>query len=175
MVMRLTQSLFDPTELRLVCYVDDPLAAIRGTTAERRLYAAILVLVWEAFNFGLAYPKGQLDKTVTWIGGTLTIDAKGVKAVVKASIIEGILVDLIRFMALNIISKKELHALIGRLGHAAGLLIVMRPFLDPLWAAWAAPDPAGHPGCVWAKQRRSFAGSTHSSMAKALRWRGTSP
>ena len=61
--------------------------------------------------------------------------------------VEDILVDLVRIMAQNITSKEELHSLIGKLGHAAGLLIALRPFLDPLWVAWVAPDPTGHPGC----------------------------
>lgn len=151
LVMRLTQSLVDPTELRLVCYVDDPLAPIRGIPSERRMFAAILVLVWEAIGFKLAYAKGQLDGTVTWIDGTLTIDATWGKATVKSSIIEDIPVDFIRFMALRTIPKKEIHSLIGKLGHAAGLLIVMRPLLDPLLAAWAALGPAGHPACGWTR------------------------
>lgn len=46
--MRLTQSLFDPRDLALMCYVDDPLAALRGTLAGRRINSAILILVWEA-------------------------------------------------------------------------------------------------------------------------------
>ena len=136
----------------LVWFVGDPLAALRGTTAERKLYTAILVLVWEALGFELAYAKGQLSRTVTSIGGTLTMDTKGVKATVKESIIEDIMTDLVRFLGLNLVSKKELHSLLGKLGHAAGLLIIMRPFLDPLWAAWAAPDPVGHAGCIWTKQ-----------------------
>lgn len=53
---------------------------------------------------------------------------------------------------MNLISKKEMHSLLGKLSHAAGLLIVMRPSMDPLWAAWAAPSPDDHPGCVWAMQ-----------------------
>lgn len=31
LVMRLRQSLFDPSEVNLVCYVDDPLALLKGT------------------------------------------------------------------------------------------------------------------------------------------------
>ena len=107
LVMRLTQSLFDPTELRLVCYVDDPLAAIRGTPAERRLYAAIPVSAWEAIGFKLAYAKGPPDRNVTWIGAPLTIDTKGVTAVVKVSIVEDILVDLVRIMAQTSHRKKS--------------------------------------------------------------------
>lgn len=40
-------------------YVDDPLAALRGTDEPRRLFAAIMILVWEAMGFGLAFARGQ--------------------------------------------------------------------------------------------------------------------
>ena len=69
---RLTQSLFDPRVLRLMCYVDDPLAALRGNSEERKLNAAIMVLTWSALGFKLAFPKGQLSTKVTWIGDMLT-------------------------------------------------------------------------------------------------------
>ena len=59
-VMRLTQSLFMPSELSLMCYVDDPLAAFLGTERIRKRNAALMVLVWEALGFKLAYAKGQL-------------------------------------------------------------------------------------------------------------------
>ena len=69
---------------------------------------------------------------MTWICGTLTIEAKGVRATIKASTTEDIMIDRVLFISLNLSSKKGLHSLIGKLGHAAGLLIIMRPFLDPL-------------------------------------------
>ena len=139
LVMRLTQSLFEPTEVRLVCYVDDPLAAIRGSDADRRMFAAVMVLVWAASGFKLAYAKGQLDRKITWIGGTLWIESNGIRAFVKQSIIDDIQYMLRHFTSINVVSKKELRSLIGKLNHAAGLLIVMRPFMDPQWAARAAP------------------------------------
>ena len=55
-----------------MCYVDDPLAAMRGTEEDRMLHAAMLMLVWEALGFALAHTKGQLEESVTWIGGKLT-------------------------------------------------------------------------------------------------------
>ena len=113
-VMRLTQSLFSPEEVRLVCYVDDPLAAIRGTDADRRMFAAIVVLVWAALGFKLAFSKGQLARIVTWIGGTLHIEDTGVRAFVKQSIIDDIREMLLLFLKLNIVSKKEMHSLIGK-------------------------------------------------------------
>ena len=114
--------------------------------------AAMMMMVWTALGFKLAFAKGQHDKKVTWIGGTLWIERQGVRAFVKQSIVEDIQGMLVQFMSLNVVSNKELHSLIGMLNRAAGLLIVMRPFMDPLWAAWAAASPKRHPGCVWVKQ-----------------------
>ena len=64
--------------------MDDPLAALHGTEAERRHSAALMILVWEALGFKLAYSKGQLGGEATWISGTLRIEANGVRAWVKS-------------------------------------------------------------------------------------------
>ena len=69
LIMRLSQALFHPTVLNLLCYVDDPVAAMRGTDEDRMVYAAMLILVWEAVGFGLSYHKGQLNDLATWILG----------------------------------------------------------------------------------------------------------
>ena len=94
-----------------------------------------MVLVCEALGFKLAYPKGQIGPVVIWIDGVACIESHGITATVEASIVEDISVDLDSFVAAGMKSKKDLHSLIGKLGHAAGPLIIMRPFLDPLWAA----------------------------------------
>ena len=58
-----------------------------------------------------------------------------------------------RLLKQNIITLKELHSLIGKLGHCASLLIVMRPFLEPLWAALYDYKPSSAPRhTIWAKQ-----------------------
>ena len=51
-----------------MCYVDDPIAALRGAEEERMVFASMMVLVWEALGFGLAFAKGQLGSVVTWVG-----------------------------------------------------------------------------------------------------------
>ena len=113
----------------------------------------MMVLVWRALDFKLAFPKGQTGYKVTWIGGTVESHCNGshvtgITATVKESIVADIVADLIAFLLLNIVTKKALHSLIGKLSHAAGLLIVLRPFLDPLWAAWAADDLPGMKGRI---------------------------
>ena len=160
LIMRLCQGLIDPTVLNLMCYVDDPVAAIRGTPEERQVHAATLILVWEALGCAMAYRKGQLDDTVTWIGGALTTEAEGVRAKVKADIVSDICLELDRMLNLNIIPLKELHSLIGKLGHCASLLIIMKPFLDPLWAALYDTTSSSAPtNTIWTKQ-----------IVRSLRW-----
>ena len=153
LVMGLSQSLFLPAELSLMCYVDDPLAALLGTAVVCKRNAALMVLVWEALGFELPYSKGQLSKEVTWIGGTIRIETKGVRAWIKEALANDITTDLELFISRNVISIKDLHSLVGKLGHAAGLLVIMRPFLEPLWAALYATNNGGAPpNTLWTKQ-----------------------
>jgi len=51
LVARLTQSPFLPSEVRLMCYVDDPLAALSGTPERRRLVTATIILVGSVLGF----------------------------------------------------------------------------------------------------------------------------
>ena len=114
-----------------MCYVDDPSAAMGGTKADKRLHASTSMLVWEALGFGLAYPKGQLEDEVAWIGGAITVEAGGVRVKIKESIVSDICDDLRRITSNNVATLKELRSLIGKFGHTASLLIIMRPFMEP--------------------------------------------
>ena len=126
--------------------------ALRGTVAERRINSAIMILVWEALGSRLAYKKGQLDSKVTWIGGTITCEAFGFRVAVKDTIGD-INTDLTKFLAANVISNTDLSSSVGRLNHVAGLLIIIQPFMELLWAALYANDNGGaSPSCIWARQ-----------------------
>ena len=159
LVMRLTQGLFDQDFVKLHCFVDDPIASIRGTPWERKVIATIMMLAWEAIGFNLAYKKGQLSATVDWIGGNLQFNASGIVARVKDSIVADIRDDLRAFRGLNVLPCKRLRSFVGRANHAAGLLLVLRPFLHSIWGALYG-DTGGAPvNTVWAKQ-----------VAHALNW-----
>ena len=94
-----------------------------------------MVLVWESLGFKLAYAKGQLAQEVSWICGTIRSELNGVRAWIKESLVSDIKLELARLTAGNVISNKDLQSLMGKLEHAAGLLVIMRPFLDLVWAA----------------------------------------
>ena len=149
--MRLTQSLFTEGTLSLHCFVDDPIASIKGTKEEQELVVATIMATWEALNFELAYKKGQFGSSVVWIGGQLTASETGIRAEVKQSILDDIVADLIKFSSTNILSRTELRSFVGRSNHAAGLLVTLRPFLHSLWAALSSPN-TGPPNTVWTRQ-----------------------
>ncbi len=151
--MRLTQSLFDANRLRLLCFVDDPIAAIVGTKKQRVVCMATIILTWEALGFKLAYAKGQLGSEITWIGGTLKCQSHGIIATVKEAILLDIRSGLTKALSGNVVPLKELHSLVGRINHAAGLLIIIRPFMEPLWAALhKGSGTSGPHNCVWTRQ-----------------------
>ena len=80
-------------------------------------------------------------------------EPNGVRAWVKESLFSDIKLELARLTNPNVISHKDLHSIVGKLGHASGLLIGMRPFLDPLWATLYSHDNKGAPiNTVWTKQ-----------------------
>ena len=88
--------------------------------------------------------SGQFGEEVTWIGGALACSPGRIKVTVKEAIVSD---------SLNVISLKELHSTTGKLNHAAGLLIIRRPFMEPLWVAIHAADKAkGPPNRVWTKK-----------------------
>ena len=105
--MRLTQSLFPQGVLALHCFVDDPIATIKGTTEERQLTVATIVVTWEALNFQLAYKKGQFGAQAVWIGGQLTVTDKGIRAEVKQAIVDDIKSDIVKFLSTNLVVKRR--------------------------------------------------------------------
>ena len=85
LIMRLTQSVV-MNHAMLMCYVDGPLCVLGGTAHECDRTAATIALIWSALGLPLQLSKGQLGQTVTWIEGTLTVDAQGVTATIKDSL-----------------------------------------------------------------------------------------
>lgn len=77
--MRLTQSVV-MQRVSLMCYVDDPLAVIKGTKEQRRYIAALIIYIWSALGLPLSLDRGQFGPEVVWIGGVLRVDELGVVA-----------------------------------------------------------------------------------------------
>ena len=90
-----------------------------------------------------------MGQCVSWIGGELKLQPSLIHAQVKPAIIEDIIDTLQSIQSMNLIPKKTLESLAGKINHAASLLIPLRPFLQQMWAAIHS-DP--HSTTVWRKQ-----------------------
>lgn len=111
-----------------------------------------MMLAWEAVGFNLAYKKGQLSKNVDWIGGNLQYNTAGFTSKVKESIAQDIRDDLKSLEGQNVIAKRSLQSFVGRANHAAGLLVVLRPFLQANRGAFYGDSGGAPPSTIWAKQ-----------------------
>ena len=69
LIMRLTQSLFDRNTVRLQCFVDDPIAAIKGTELRRKVVVSTIMLVWEALGVSSHTIRGNADLTQNGLAG----------------------------------------------------------------------------------------------------------
>lgn len=151
LLMRLTQSAVDQDNVRLHCFVDDPISSVKGTARDRRVHVASMILLWEALGFQLSYNKGQFGRSVDWVGGRLDISEAGIRAEVKHTIVEDIVNALRKFDTQNVLSVKDVRSFVGRSNHAAGLLVTLRPFLQSIWAALSGPGNAP-PNTIWKRQ-----------------------
>lgn len=157
LVTRLTQALFESTDVRFNTYVDDPVAALAGTPARRDLATATVVLLWRLLNLKLAFRKGQRGPEIDWIGFHVAISAmrsaEQVVVSVKPETAKGIL-DLIgQFWVRNMLRVKEVRSFAGKVANVARLILGWRPFLFELWGALSAAEEA-RSRRVWTKQIR---------------------
>ena len=71
LLCRLTQGVLPGDRARLSMFVDDPLLAVRGPKRRRRRLAYILITVWSALGFPLAFRTGDFETKVAWIGALI--------------------------------------------------------------------------------------------------------
>ena len=138
LIMRLTQSVI-MQRASLTCYVDDPLAVIKGTMEQRRQTAALIIYIWRALGLPLPLDKGQFGPEVVWIGGVIRVDKDGVTASIIPSLITDINELLIEFLGGNLISLKKLHTFVGKVNNGAGLFAVFTPVLAPIVGSVVSP------------------------------------
>ena len=138
----------------LQTFVDDPLGTLTGSERQRNTYIAMVVLVWSALGFPLAFKKGQRGYEIVWIGATLRVMASGLEASIKKSILDELRAHVLEILKSNAVSRKMLRSSAGRCNHVSTLLWPWRPFLQSLRAALSAPSSGAPRNCVWVRQIR---------------------
>ena len=144
--------------LRLQTFVDDSLFCIRESQQARAIKMALMVLVWRALVFPLAFQKETRGSSVPWIGCVLKIDV--LLHQVTAEIAEEKVVEakdrVEQILRSNVVSDKKLRSILGLLNHLASFIFPLRAFLSPTCAALSdsAEAQSCPSSCVWVKQIR---------------------
>lgn len=121
--------------MRLQVYVDDPFAIIKGTEAEQKRTACLVVVMWSIMGFPIATNKAVLASSLVWIGVRLQIHERTVVAEVPESKVAELDMLLADSLKPNVISKKNLRTLIGKAMATASVIFVWRPFISELYMA----------------------------------------
>jgi hypothetical protein len=145
---RLSQAAFQPWELRLQCYVDDPAVAVRGSKALRRHLLACLLLFWSVLGLQLSYSKGSVGQDIPWIGTRVKVTKQTHPCGLEWA---GVLVTLQEqkmkelrdnveelFRARGLVNIKPVRIVAGQLSWASGIFCWIKSFNACLWRALTA-------------------------------------
>ena len=84
MLGRFSQGVLGEREARLNIYTDDPICSIVSSQRRGDMVIVMLVLIWRALGFRLAYAKAQHGSAVEWVGHSISATAAWVEAAIKA-------------------------------------------------------------------------------------------
>ncbi len=130
-MMRLASSMLP--ELRLQCFVDDPILVLSGQDElQHRMGLIMACLLWQALGSGLAWNKLQFGTSVSWIGfeadtfvATLATD--------KLQKLQQLLQGLLQLKGMLPLAK--LRTLAGVLGWLTSIIVFARPWVSMIWGA----------------------------------------
>ena len=135
LLMRLASALLP--ELRLQCFVDDPILVISGKDAlQQRTGLIMACLLWQALGSELAWNKLQLGSSVTWIGFELKLTNSVMRASLaedKLKKLQGMLQALLSYK--GVLPLPELRTLAGVLGWLTSIITFARPWASMIWGA----------------------------------------
>ena len=161
-LMRLSASIYHKDVLRLQCFVDDPWLIARGTPRARRTRIVVVILLWLSVGLRLSWRKKQVDFQVKWIGVVLGLTRQEVIVWLPADFVLKVLTEIKEIQLLRAIPARRLRKLTGSLTWISGVVIWIRAFIAPLWAAVAeAARWEGPPTEATVGQRQ---------VSHALRW-----
>ena len=135
---RLLASLFEAAVFRNEVYVDDPLMAAVGTVEERSVTFTIALMVLQCTGFPLAWAKGTLGSSVTWIGAQLSNHVSAIAVSIPEDKLDALRIITADLRASVVNSKRVVRSYCGKISFVAGMLPALRPFLAMLWGALSA-------------------------------------
>lgn len=163
-----------PGQLNL--YLDDPLIFLTGLDNERNEQLLVLLGLWTACGFRLAWHKASRGSFIEWIGLLFEIheDTQSIFVKIPAEYIKDIVEEAQALLALAMIPVARLRRFAGRCGWVMNLVPRAQWTVQRLWAALKdARARRGHQRGLAQQRRRG--GDHHSlvyakQVAPPLRW-----
>lgn len=126
-------------EITLQVYVDDPLLGVPNSEGQAVHLLTVVLLATKILGYPIKLDKAKAGRTVQWIGAELHIGDDDQGSFVQVSIpkekVDSLIDDIDRFLKAPVIGLKQLRAFAGAASFVAGLVPIMRPFLNPIWAS----------------------------------------
>ena len=127
--------MFDPKELLLETYVDDPFAAIAGDAYARLRRAAVLLTWWRAVGPNMSWAKADKGAVVKWIGAdVLVADRFTVTASLPPAFVADLIAETRRLRQMAMAPLDDVRKFAGKGSWASGVGPALRNYLQPLWA-----------------------------------------
>ena len=110
--------------------MDDPVVALRGSkeTIERNIVR--IVCTWLILGLPLAFRKGQLDRSIEWIGVSISHNWRQVVVEIPKEKVDELLTIVNGFLCANMLAAKRLRQFAGECVNISTVILVWRPFLS---------------------------------------------
>ena len=142
---RLTQSMYDPSELQLQLYVDDLIALLRGPKAHRDMLLSGLLYTLNAFGIQVSLKKGERGSKVGWIGASLELVVEEqqeacIHVGIQRKMLDEIVAKIRGWKNQGMIPIKDLRSLSGKLSWVAGAVPRLRWVATIFYGVLAAAE-----------------------------------
>ena len=129
-------------DIRLQTYVDDPLFTFDCTDPYHKERVGISLLWSQIAGYPLKLEKSDSGTEVKWIGAVIKADHDNhtISVTIPEDKVAELKSKVQTYLRRPVIGRRQLQSLAGALSFVAGLVPLMRPFLNSLWAALATND-----------------------------------
>ena len=124
--MRLSSAVWDVTQLRLQCFVDDPWAVARGSRRRRHHLLAVVALFWCSLGLRMSWKKMQYGPQVTWIGLKMSLSLEDVVLSLPEKFQTKALREVQAILQLEAVPVARLRSLVGTLMWMTGVVLWIR-------------------------------------------------
>ena len=152
---RFTQAIFQPGELRVQTYVDDPAGIVYGHSGDHRdKLLTIFLLFSRVLGFDVNWRKVQRGAEIDWIGARFGLDEEnGVTVSLSAEKAATLRTALDSMLRTTMVQEKRARSIAGLASWAASVVPRARPFVAHMFGAIADAKSSGPPARTTTRRR----------------------